>query len=69
MGSFGGQELIIVLVIILLLFGAKKLPELAGSMGKSIKEFRKASAAADEDAAAAAAGDEPARVTTDTTAS
>ena len=50
MPNFGGQELIIVLVIILLLFGAKKLPELAGSMGKSIKEFRKASAAADEDA-------------------
>ncbi len=38
----GGQELIVILVIILLLFGAKKLPELAGSMGKSIKEFKKA---------------------------
>ena len=47
----GGQELIIVLVIILLLFGAKKLPELAGSMGRSIKEFRKAAQTADEDVA------------------
>lgn len=49
MAGLGAQELIIVLVIILLLFGAKKLPELAGSMGKSIKEFRKASEEADKD--------------------
>lgn len=45
----GAQELIIVLVILLLLFGAKKLPELAGSMGKSLKEFRKATEEADAD--------------------
>ncbi len=44
----GAQELIIVLVIVLVLFGAKKLPELAGSMGKSIKEFRKATEELDE---------------------
>ena len=50
MGGLGGGELLIVLAIVLLLFGAKKLPELAGSMGKSIKEFRKATAEADEDA-------------------
>jgi sec-independent protein translocase protein TatA len=37
----GPTELIIVLVVILFLFGAKKLPELAGSLGKSAKEFRK----------------------------
>ncbi|MDP8928604.1 MAG: twin-arginine translocase TatA/TatE family subunit, partial [Actinomycetota bacterium] len=37
MPSIGGFELVIVLVIVLLLFGAKKLPDLAGSMGKSIK--------------------------------
>lgn len=40
--SLGPPELILILVIVLLLFGAKKLPDLAGSMGKSIKEFRKA---------------------------
>ncbi len=47
----GGPELIIILAVIILLFGAKKLPELAGSVGKSIKEFRKetASAMKDED--------------------
>ncbi len=38
---FGGPELIIVLVVVLLLFGARKLPELARSLGASAKEFRK----------------------------
>lgn len=38
----GTQELIIVLALVLLLFGASKLPELARSMGKSIGEFKKA---------------------------
>ncbi len=47
MPTIGGFELVIVLVIVLLLFGAKKLPDLAGSMGKSIKVFRKAAAEAD----------------------
>lgn len=36
-----GQELIIVLVVVVLLFGARKLPELARSLGASAKEFRK----------------------------
>lgn len=38
----GGGELLIVLFIVLLLFGAKKLPGLAGSIGASIKELRRA---------------------------
>ena len=38
----GPPELLLILLIVLLLFGAKKLPDLANSMGKSIKEFRKA---------------------------
>jgi len=38
----GVQELLIVFAILLLFFGAKKLPGLAGSLGTSIKEFRKA---------------------------
>ncbi len=45
----GGTELIIILFIVLLLFGARKLPDLAGSMGRSIKEFRKATKDAIED--------------------
>ena len=36
-----GQELIIILVVLVLLFGARKLPELARSLGASAKEFRK----------------------------
>lgn len=50
MGSLGAQELIIILLIVLLLFGARKLPELSKSIGQSIKEFRKASEEADADA-------------------
>ncbi|MFN2489822.1 MAG: twin-arginine translocase TatA/TatE family subunit [Actinomycetota bacterium] len=36
----GGPELIIILVVLLFLFGAKKLPELARSMGQASKEFK-----------------------------
>ncbi len=39
-GSFGGTELIIALVIILLLFGARRIPELARSLGSGVKEFK-----------------------------
>ena len=42
-GSFGGTELIIALVIILLLFGAKRVPELARGLGSGVREFRKGS--------------------------
>lgn len=39
----GHQELIIILVIIMILFGAKKLPELGRSLGQGMKEFKKSS--------------------------
>lgn len=42
--GLGPAELLIVLAIVLLLFGARKLPDLASSMGRSLKEFRKATA-------------------------
>jgi len=40
-GMPGGSEVILILFIILLLFGAKKLPELSRSLGKSLSEFKK----------------------------
>jgi sec-independent protein translocase protein TatA len=41
--GLGGTELIIVLVAVLVLFGAKKIPEFAKGLGKGINEFKKAS--------------------------
>lgn len=52
----GGQELLIVLVVALLLFGATRLPKLARSMGSSVSEFKKGikegAASMDEDESA-----------------
>lgn len=41
-GMLGGWEIILIMAVILLLFGAKKLPELAKGLGQGIKEFKKA---------------------------
>jgi len=41
-GWFGGWEIILILAVVLILFGAKKLPELAKGLGTGIKEFKKA---------------------------
>jgi sec-independent protein translocase protein TatA len=40
--NLGGPDLIIILLVVLLLFGAKKLPELARGMGQAVREFSKA---------------------------
>ena len=40
--NLGGQEMILIFVVVLLLFGAKKIPELARGLGKSMGEFKKA---------------------------
>lgn len=39
-GSFGIWELLIILVIIIVIFGAGRLPEIGGAIGKSIREFK-----------------------------
>ncbi len=41
MFGLGYQELMIILIIVLLLFGAQKLPELARGLGKSVSEFKR----------------------------
>ena len=41
-GFFGDWEIILILAVVLILFGAKKLPELAKGLGTGIKEFKKA---------------------------
>jgi sec-independent protein translocase protein TatA len=41
-GIFGGWEVVMILAAVLILFGAKKVPELMGGLGKGIKEFKKA---------------------------
>ncbi len=43
LAMLGTQELLIILLIILILFGSSKLPQLARGLGEAIKEFRKAS--------------------------
>jgi sec-independent protein translocase protein TatA len=41
MFGLGSQELLVILVIVMVLFGAKRLPQLARSLGSSLKEFKK----------------------------
>lgn len=43
MFNFGGWEWVILLVIVLIVFGVGRLPEIGGAIGKSIREFREAS--------------------------
>jgi sec-independent protein translocase protein TatA len=42
-GIIGGWEFVLILAVVLLMFGARKLPELAKGLGQGIKEFKKAS--------------------------
>ena len=42
MGNLGATELIIIVLIVLIFFGSKKIPELAAGLGKGMREFRKA---------------------------
>ena len=44
MGNFGATEIILILVVVVLLFGGRKIPELMKGIGQGMKEFKKASA-------------------------
>jgi len=46
--SLGGPEIIVILFVVLLLFGGRKIPELMKGLGKGIKEFKSASSGDDE---------------------
>ena len=48
MGRLGMGELIVILIIVLIIFGAGKLPQIGESLGKAISGFKKASAGEDE---------------------
>lgn len=41
LGNLGFPEILLILLVVLLLFGAKRIPEIAGSMGKGIREFKR----------------------------
>ena len=49
--SFGWPEALIILAIVLIIFGAGKLPQIGGAIGKSIREFRKAKSSEEEEEA------------------
>ena len=55
MFGLGWQELVIVLVIIMIIFGAGKLPEVVKSLGQGVKEFKQESAGSTDSLAAASA--------------
>jgi len=48
MFGFGMPELIVIMVIVLVVFGAGKLPEIGGALGKSIRNFKSATEGSDE---------------------
>lgn len=49
MGRIGPWEVIIIVAVIVLLFGAKKIPEIASAVGKAIREFKRAGKDIDSD--------------------
>jgi len=48
MGNLGAGEIILIIFVILIFFGSKKIPEIAQGLGKGIREFRKAAREIDE---------------------
>ena len=58
MFGLGYQELLLILVIVLILFGAQRLPDLARSLGSSVKEFKKGVTELNKDDSSAAKKDD-----------
>ncbi|HWI59616.1 MAG TPA: twin-arginine translocase TatA/TatE family subunit [Bacillota bacterium] len=61
MFNLGGGEIILILALVLILFGAKKLPELAKGLGTGIKEFKKATREVTEEVSNAVVEEAPQR--------
>lgn len=61
---FSGLELVVVLLIVLIIFGAGKLPQVFGALGKGVREFRDASEGKDDSAATATTATTPSSTTT-----
>lgn len=49
MGNLGTTEILLIVLVVLIFFGAKKIPELAQGLGKGIREFKKATREIEED--------------------
>lgn len=49
LGGLGGGEIFLIILVVLLIFGGKKIPELARGLGKGIREFKNASSGIEED--------------------
>ena len=58
-GPVGWNELVVILVIVLVIFGPRRLPELAEAMGKSIRKFKEASREVEEEVTSAIKKEEP----------
>ncbi len=65
-GILGGQEIILILIIILVLFGGKKIPELMRGLGKGVNEYKKAKNELLEDIGDPAKNDTPKQKNTET---
>jgi sec-independent protein translocase protein TatA len=64
MPNLGFQELIVIFLIVLLLFGAKKIPDIAAGLGRGIRDFKRAMKDTGDEIQKAASTDEPANKTT-----
>jgi len=60
--GLGYQELLLILVIVLILFGAQRLPDLARSLGSSVKEFKKGVSELKDDTSIASKKDDEKKV-------
>lgn len=63
LGVIGGPEIIVILLIVLILFGGKKIPELMKGLGKGVKEYKKAMNGLEEEVDNITQADDPATKT------